>query len=314
MLQSAMQKFGLLGLALSCLTGCGGDSLSRLAHTQPTGAPLTASLAQEYLIFASREHTTYYDKMSASYFAKKGLDAAMGVQVQPEPVEKWHIPQIYQAELQQARSRLLAAINNAKPKSNNANELAQAQVSYDCWIEEQDENRQPENIAFCRNNFYQAVAIAEQKNMGGPTLGFLPTVPYRTYYQPGQTDVPSQAGPVINQLMALVAQVQDYKITVDGYADKTGKSARNLIISEQRANKMRDAVVARGVANDKIRTFGHGDSGATGKHGVSNPLDRRVDITLYVPEEDLVSIGGGALQQGPSLPVQQVPAVPINRP
>ncbi len=328
---SKKQGAYLVGLVLLSFTleGCG-DSLAKLSRTQPIGAPLTVALAQEYLIFASREKTTYYDKVSASYFAQKGLDAAMGAQVEPEHLEKWHIPMGLQGEMQQARARLLAAINGSTPKANNANELAQAQVSYDCWLEEQDENRQPENIAFCRNNFYQAVAVAEQKNIIiSPML--LPTQPYRTYYRPGQTDVPQQAGPVLNQLMMLIKQVQDYKMTVDGYADRTGKSAKNLIISEQRANKMRDAVVARGAIGEKIRTFGHGDSGATGKKGVPNGQDRRVDITLYVPEDDLINMAPDVAQQNlsegmpaglntggifapPATPLQQPSTMPLMTP
>ncbi len=300
MIRIAKQTLGLVSMVLFglSLTGCMDSSLSRLAHTQPIGAPFTASLAQEYLIFASRENTTYFDKKSASYFAQKGLDAAMGTQVQPELVEKWHIPQILQGELQGARVRLLSAINNATPRSNNSSELAQAQVNYDCWLEEQDENRQPENITFCRNNFYQAIMIAEQKNIG-PSTALLPTAPYRSYYRPGQTDVPAQAAPVLNQLMSLIGQVSDYKMTVDGYADKTGKTSRNLEVSEQRANKMRDAVVARGAAAEKIRAYGHGDADAKGKRGTASAPDRRVDITLYVPEDYLMNMTGASVgQQG----------------
>ena len=284
----------LFGLFLG---GCSGSSLSQLAHTQPTGSPFTASLAQEYLIFASREHVSYFDRVSTSYFARKGLDAAMGVQVQPELVEKWHIPPQFQGELQNARLRLLAILNNANPRANNTSELAQAQVNFDCWIEEQDENKQPENIAFCRNNFYQALMIAEQKNMGPASATLLPTAPYRSYYRPGQTDVPAQAAPVLSQLMSLMSQTSDYKMMIDGYADKTGRPSRNIEVSQQRANKMRDAIVARGAAAFKIQAVGHGDTEAKGKRGTSSVQDRRVDVTLYVPEDYLLGMVGGSGSQ-----------------
>ena len=331
MIFSTKQTLGLVSAVLFglFLAGCSESSLSRLAHTHPTGDPLTAALAQEYLIFASRENRTYFDNVSASYFARKGLDAAMGVQVPPELIEKWHIPVNFQGEMQGARVRLLAAIERATPRANNANELAQAQVNYDCWMEEQDENRQPENIAFCRNNFYQAIMIAEQKNGGGPSSALLPTAPYRSYYKPGKTDVPPQAGPVLDQLMRLIGQVSDYKMTVDGYADKTGRASRNVQVSEQRATKIRDAVVARGAAAAKIRTSGHGDTNAPGKRGTASAADRRVDITLYVPEDYLVNMPGAPVtqqsvpggtgaygQQPQGMPAQQsvIPLSPVGQP
>ena len=38
---------------------------------------------------------------------------------------------------------------------------AAAQTSFDCWMQEAEENFQPKDIAACRNNFYGAMSLLE---------------------------------------------------------------------------------------------------------------------------------------------------------
>jgi OOP family OmpA-OmpF porin len=278
-------------LAALLIGGCAGIGVQKLAQTQPQGTLFTIALAKEYLDFSSRESSQFYDQISASYFARKGLDAAIGVVVPPETLDRWSIPAHAQAEMQASRDRLLEAINTPTT-ADVSSELASAQVNFDCWIEEQDENRQPENIAFCRNRYLDALSQAEQKIAAAQSgKNLLPTSPYNVFYKIGQTDVPVEANRVLDQLIALMKQINDYRMVIDGHADKTGPSVKNLAISDQRATKMKSAIVLKGAADEKIKTFAHGDSGSTSKKGTSNARDRRVDITLYVPESDLIHMG-----------------------
>ena len=278
-------------LAALLIGGCVGTGVQKLAQTQPQGTSFTIALAKEYLEFSSRESSQFYDHISASYFARKGLDAAIGVVVQPETLDRWSIPVHAQVEMQASRDRLLAAINTPTT-ADVASDLASAQVNFDCWIEEQDENRQPENIAFCRNRHLDALTQAEEKIVAAQTgKNLLPTSPYNVYYKAGQTDVPVEANRVLDQLIFLIKQINDYRMVIDGHADKTGPSVKNLTISDQRATKMKSAIILKGAADEKIKIFAHGDSGSTSKKGKSNARERRVDITHYVPENDLIHMG-----------------------
>jgi OOP family OmpA-OmpF porin len=300
-------------LAALLIGGCAGMGVQKLAQTQPQGSLFTIALAKEYLVFSSRESSQYYDQISASYFARKGLDAAIGVVVQPETLDRWSIPAEAQAEIQASRDRLLAAINTPTT-ADVSSQLASAQVNFDCWIEEQDENRQPENIAFCRNRYLDAMNQAEQQLAAAKSgQSLLPTSPYNVFYKSGQTDVPIESNRVIDQLIALIKQINDYRMVIDGHADKTGSSVKNIAISDQRAKKMKSAIVLKGAADEKIKVFAHGDSSSKGKKGVSSARDRRVDITLYVPESNLLQIGQPQEPstiiepQNPSLPTSQPP-------
>src|SRR3546814_7288426 len=45
---------------------------------------------------------------------------------------------------------------------------AEAQVAFDCWMEQQEENFQPDDIAACRDRFEAAMAILEEEEAPAP--------------------------------------------------------------------------------------------------------------------------------------------------
>ena len=60
-------------------------------------------------------------------------------------------------DLAAARVELVSALNSGGRQLLPA-EAAQAQVAFDCWMQEQEENFQPDDIAACRANFETALA------------------------------------------------------------------------------------------------------------------------------------------------------------
>ena len=62
-------------------------------------------------------------------------------------------------------------------------------------------------------------------------------------------------------IKALVEQCPNLKVEVDGYASGEGTTEHNQTLSEARANRIRDWLIAQGVSPDKItRTVGYGDT------------------------------------------------------
>jgi outer membrane protein OmpA-like peptidoglycan-associated protein len=59
----------------------------------------------------------------------------------------------------------------------------------------------------------------------------------------------------------LVAQCPNLKVEIQGYASQEGTSEHNQTLSEQRADRVRDWLIAQGVSPDRItRTIGYGDT------------------------------------------------------
>ena len=49
-------------------------------------------------------------------------------------------------------------------------------------------------------------------------------------------------------------------VRVDGYTDPTGSESYNQVLSEKRAQAVKDYLVSKGAAADRIETFGHGEN------------------------------------------------------
>ena len=77
-------------------------------------------------------------------------------------------------------------------------------------------------------------------------------------------------------------------VRVDGFADATGSRDYNLWLSRARERAVGEALVAAGVAAERVATVGHGESAAARAGEVPAPDDRRVEITWFsdVPEEE----------------------------
>ncbi|HVJ88432.1 MAG TPA: OmpA family protein [Labilithrix sp.] len=81
---------------------------------------------------------------------------------------------------------------------------------------------------------------------------------------------------------ALIKGNPDAKITVEGHTDSQGKAQYNLDLSKHRADAVRDQLVARGVAADRIRAVGIGAERpiADNKTAEGRANNRRVEIIV----------------------------------
>ncbi len=64
--------------------------------------------------------------------------------------------------------------------------------------------------------------------------------------------------PVIDQIIALLNENADLKVSIEGHTDNTGTAQRNKILSEQRAQSVVSAVMKGGIAKDRLSSKGWG--------------------------------------------------------
>lgn len=81
---------------------------------------------------------------------------------------------------------------------------------------------------------------------------------------------------------ALIKGNPDAQITVEGHTDSTGSRDHNMVLSQQRAEAVKGALVARGVAADRIQTQGVGPDRpvADNKTAEGRADNRRVEIIV----------------------------------
>ena len=145
--------------ALGLLAGCV-SNIEEVGKAKGTGSAFTQALTEEYKSFVAEEHDEY-DWAAADYFARKGLTAAAGTAVPPEDPATYDLGDAA-GEIAAARQRLITDLDNGGRDAKPA-VAAKAQVKFDCWVHEQDEGWQKDEIAACKNDLMAALDELEKK-------------------------------------------------------------------------------------------------------------------------------------------------------
>ncbi len=284
----------ILMAGLVVISGCTVfDSFSEvdaLNETQAVGSPFTQALADEYRIFANRELREMFDYPDALHFARKGLAAAAGEAVTPEPVTDWNLEEPYIQELSAARGRLMIAFDlgarEVAPK-----EAAYTQAMFDCWIEQQEENWQEGDILNCKNAFADAITKLEgmlQPPAAEPVAAPLaePMAPedavYLVFFNWDASDLGSGALNVLDAVSDEVKKNPPRQINIIGHADTSGPGDYNQKLAFKRANNVRDALTQRGIDANVMMVDSRGENELLVEtpDNVREPANRRVNITF----------------------------------
>lgn len=110
-------------------------------------------------------------------------------------------------------------------------------------------------------------------------------VPAAGLFDTGQWVVRPVAVPLLVDIAVAARTEPDARVTVNGYADPRGSVADNQVLSQRRADAVRDVLVANGVTNVEAHGLGETtacpDSGSAGTGtGADLPCARRVDIVV----------------------------------
>jgi outer membrane protein OmpA-like peptidoglycan-associated protein len=84
---------------------------------------------------------------------------------------------------------------------------------------------------------------------------------------------------------ALKAQDPDKRMVVEGHTDSTGSERTNQALSLNRASSVRDYLVSRGVASEKITAVGMSSTKpiADNRTAENRANNRRVEIVISTP-------------------------------
>lgn len=279
-----MFKLKVLGAfaAAAMLAGCASDIEQIRDTTEGTGSAFTQALTQEYRDFALFEADEMYDWPDASYFARKGLAAANGELVLPEELDDWDLPADRIDEMSAARTKLLQLLD-AGGRDGAPQIAARAQAKFDCWVEQQEENHQPDHIAACRDDFFAALAELEQAMAPAPAPAMAaPAAPdtFIVYFDWDQAEITPAAQAVLDEVLAAVEA--GTPISVTGHADRSGPEDYNMGLSLRRADAVREVLINGGVAADAITVSGRGEEepAVPTPDGVREQANRRVEIII----------------------------------
>ena len=281
-----------LPLIMAACTGLPGNTieLDQLKTMTPTGSPFTQALGKDYYQFADAERQEY-DWPVMSIFAHKGLEAAHGTRVDPERVENWNFSHSQADEvvtLQSARVRLVAMLGTDAP-DRLPDLAATAQEKFDCWVEQQDEDWQKDDIAACRKDFEDAMNAIAGKAVAAsaapatePAPAAMAPSAYIVFFDFDKSTLRPEARAIIAGAAKELGAGHGIKVRITGFTDTVGTVPYNLKLSYRRGNAVEQELIRDGIAADRIGVDGKGKGELLVQtpDGVREPKNRRAAIEM----------------------------------
>ncbi len=275
----------IAGLAL--LTGCGAMDIEALrGTTAPSqGTAFTKALTTEYRALTVFEADEMKDWPDAYTFAAKGLSASRGENVLPEVLTNWSLTQEKAQELGTARAKLIQALD-ANARTAKPAMAAKAQVAFDCWVEQEEEAFQLADIASCRSIFEHALAQLVTPVAPPPPAPASPPAAlsknFIIYFAWDSARLDAAGLRIIDEASATAKATGNARITIVGHADRSGTPEYNTRLSLRRADAVRSALVAKGIATERtsVTALGETEPAVPTADGVREARNRRVELTI----------------------------------
>lgn len=110
----------------------------------------------------------------------------------------------------------------------------------------------------------------------------LPPTRFTLYFVEGKDEFTDESKNTIDGVFAEIAKRPVPDVVVIGHTDTVGSDVANDALSRQRAEVVRNALLARGIAVDKVLAIGRGkrEPIVPTADGVAEPRNRRVEIQV----------------------------------
>jgi len=104
---------------------------------------------------------------------------------------------------------------------------------------------------------------------------------YLVYFDTDVSDIGGGGEAVVDDIATAFKSFKSARVYVWGHTDHAGSEEYNLQLSRARAGNVRDALIARGIPEDWIRSVGYGEGRpvnvSTNPHDATN---RRVNVVV----------------------------------
>lgn len=287
-----MNKFTnilIAGLGTLALAGCAGTGLESAKEQSPSGSEFSKNLYNGYIDLSEGEYAEY-DFADSDVFAQKASLAGAGSEVVPDQIADRDLPDDRVGVLSSSRERLMAAMAAGAAEKSPAS-AADAQVMFDCWMQEQEENRQPDDIAACQAGFADAIAkveadLEEPKAVAeaAPAPAPAPTPETKSwvvYFDFDSANLSADAASKIDEIVTY-AKSGDAKVSLTGHTDRAGDDDYNNLLSAERAKAVAKAMGDQGLGVDEVQmiSLGEKDPAVATVDDVKEPLNRRVVVKV----------------------------------
>lgn len=281
-------KAYVAGFAALVLAGCSGLELDRARGVSAEGSAFQNELYAGYIELAAGEYAEA-DFTDSDFFALRAVAAAGDTAPVPQELAERMLPEDTAPELGAARELLVDALSRGGAEKFPAL-AAKTQVNFDCWMQEQEENFQPNDIAACRGQFLVGlsslnVGLTPIAAMADPAPAPAPApqpVKLVVFFDFDKADLDGAARAKLSEAVAAVKDRTSVKILVSGHADRAGSDEYNAKLSRLRAIAISDALTKSGVSIEAttVEAFGEAQPAVLTADEVREPSNRRVEIII----------------------------------
>lgn len=101
-------------------------------------------------------------------------------------------------------------------------------------------------------------------------------------FESGKSIIKSSSYPSLNELASLMIQKPEWKVQLSGHTDNTGNAEKNMDLSNNRTQAVKDYLIKQGVLEYKIKTewFGQEKPVADNKTAAGRQKNRRVEMKI----------------------------------
>ena len=282
------------GVAMLSLAACAGIELQNAERVSAGGSDFERGLYAGYIDLAKSEFAEG-DYQDSDTFAMRATAAGTGSGVDPEAMDARSLPDGTVGDLADARQRLIEAYGRGA-KDAVPDQAARAQVMFDCWMQEQEENFQPDDIARCRADFEAAMArvtaavapAAQVAAAPKPQRAPAPAVPpkpdvdgmYIVFFDLDSAELTAKSREILNKAIADYQLAKPASVRITGHADRAGPAGYNEKLSAMRTEMVEQILVGGLVPKDKLllQSKGEREPLRVTADGQPEEKNRRVEI------------------------------------
>lgn len=107
----------------------------------------------------------------------------------------------------------------------------------------------------------------------------------------GKATIRESSFPSLDKLAEVLNESKDWKIAIEGHTDDKGSLTSNLKLSQNRANSVKEYLVKKGIATDRITATGLGETKpiVPNDSNANRDKNRRVEFKITKPNNEVIS-------------------------
>ncbi|MEM7168768.1 MAG: OmpA family protein [Pseudomonadota bacterium] len=244
----------IMGVALAAC----GTELQKAENLAPEGNEFTAGMYGGYLELSESEYGEGNYRQS-DVFAKQAMRSASGETVLPNEPDPSRLAEYKVGEMTAARDRLLTALDDGG-REEEPTLAALSQATYECWLHEQTEGWQLDQIEACKADYFAAINDLEVAMAPEPvaaaavvaTAAVVEDIRALAYFDFDSSAISTEGQQAIDVIIAEAEANPSKTIRIVAHTDTVGPVDYNQSLSERRANAVIGSLIQGGVAPDRI--------------------------------------------------------------